>query len=120
MELKRVTLAIEVLLEGEAEKLTRKAIELALGGDLTAIKLCLDRVCPPRKSRTINMDLSKTETILDISKAHALVVKGIGDGTLDPDEGQILSNILEARKKVVETEKLGQRINVLEEIAGQS
>jgi hypothetical protein len=48
------------------------------------------------------------------------VVKGIGDGILDPDEGQILSNILEARRKVVETEKLEQRINVLEEIAGQS
>jgi hypothetical protein len=118
--LNKVTLAIEVLLEGEAEKLTRKAIELALGGDLTAIKLCLDRVCPPRKSRTINIDLSETETISDISKAHALVVKEIGDGTLDPDEGQILSNILEARRKVVETEKLEQRINVLEEIAGQS
>jgi hypothetical protein len=53
-------------------------------------------------------------------EANALVVKGIGDGTLDPDEGQMLSNILEARRKVVETEKLEQRINVLEEIAGQS
>ena len=118
--LNKVTLAIEVLLEGEAEKLTRKAIEVALGGDLTAIKLCLDRICPPRKSRTINIDLSETETISDISKAHALVVKGIGDGTLDPDEGQVLSNILEARRKVVETEKLEQRINVLEEITKQT
>jgi hypothetical protein len=117
--LNKVTLAIEVLLEGEAEKLTRKAIELALGGDLIAIKLCLDRICPPRKRRTINMDLSETETISDISKAHTLVIKGVGDGTLDPDEGQILSNILEARRKDVETEKIEQRINVLEEIAMQ-
>ena len=32
----KTTLAIETLLEGEAETLTRKAIEMAKGGDMTA------------------------------------------------------------------------------------
>jgi hypothetical protein len=35
----RVALA---LLNGEVEKLTRKAVELALAGDVTALRLCLD------------------------------------------------------------------------------
>ena len=35
------TLLMESLLEGEAEQLTRKLLELALGGDLIAIRLCL-------------------------------------------------------------------------------
>jgi len=30
-------------LDGEAEALSRKAIELALGGDVTAPRLCLNR-----------------------------------------------------------------------------
>ena len=51
--LNRVTLAIQSLLDGEGEELTRKAIELAKEGDLTALKLCLERICPPRKSRPI-------------------------------------------------------------------
>ena len=34
----RATLAAEALLEGEAEALTRKAIELALAGDPTALR----------------------------------------------------------------------------------
>jgi hypothetical protein len=34
-------LAVEVLLDGEAEAITRKAIELAKKGDLAAIRLCL-------------------------------------------------------------------------------
>src|SRR5262249_39105368 len=42
------TLAAEILLEGEAEALTRQAIELALEGDRTALKLCLERILPRR------------------------------------------------------------------------
>jgi hypothetical protein len=38
-------------LDGEAEALTRKAIERALEGDTTALRLCLDRLLPPRKDR---------------------------------------------------------------------
>ena len=40
------TLAAMALLEGEAEALTRKAVELALGGDTVALKLVLDRILP--------------------------------------------------------------------------
>ena len=35
--------AAEALLDGEAEALTRKAIETALEGDVAALRLCLDR-----------------------------------------------------------------------------
>ena len=58
----KVTLAVEKLLDGEGEELTRKAIELALEGDLTALKLCLERICPPRKSRPINIELPNSKT----------------------------------------------------------
>ena len=47
----KTTLAIEALLEGEAEALTRKAVELALEGDVTALRLCLDRIA--RRARTV-------------------------------------------------------------------
>ena len=39
---------VEQLLEGEAEVLIRKAIERALAGDGTALRLCLDRIILPR------------------------------------------------------------------------
>jgi hypothetical protein len=51
----RATLLMETLLEGEAEQLTRKAIELALAGDLNALRLCLDRLLPPSKDRLISL-----------------------------------------------------------------
>jgi hypothetical protein len=53
----RATIAAEALLEGEAEALTRKAIELAMAGDPTALRLCLERLVPPRKGRAVAFDL---------------------------------------------------------------
>jgi Family of unknown function (DUF5681) len=47
----KTTLAVMALLDGEAETITRKAIQLAKEGDLTALRLCLDRIAPPRKDR---------------------------------------------------------------------
>ena len=34
------------LLAGEAEALTRKAVEMALGGDVVALRLCIERLVP--------------------------------------------------------------------------
>ena len=45
----RITRAIDELLDGEADSITRKAIELAKAGETVALRLCLDRLCPPRK-----------------------------------------------------------------------
>jgi hypothetical protein len=45
----KTTLAVEALFDGESETITRKAIELAKDGDLAALRLCLDRIAPPRK-----------------------------------------------------------------------
>ena len=57
----KTTLAVESLLDGEAENLTRKAIELAKDGDLTALRLCLERIAPPRKDRPVTFSLPKLE-----------------------------------------------------------
>jgi hypothetical protein len=47
------TLALEILLDGQAQALTQKAIDLALTGDIPAPRLCLDRILPPRKNRPV-------------------------------------------------------------------
>jgi hypothetical protein len=49
-------LAIEKLLEGEAEEIGRKAIELANAGDTVALRLCLERI-PPSTTGTIPLPI---------------------------------------------------------------
>jgi hypothetical protein len=92
---------MESLLEGDAEQLTRKAIELALAGDTTALRLCLERIIPPRKDRPIHLMLPPLENIQQISMAMARVSVAIGEGEITPTEGEVLSNILIAHMDVM-------------------
>ena len=110
----RATLAVEKLIDDEGEELTRKAIELAKDGDLTALKLCLERICPPRKSRPINIDLPAVDTGGGVSQAQAVVVQAVGEGEITPDEGKVLADILEARRKSIETADHEARLSKLE------
>ena len=53
----RSSLAAEKLMEGEVERITRACINLALEGDSTALRLCLSRILPVKRERSINIDL---------------------------------------------------------------
>ena len=64
----KATLAAEALLDGEAEGLTRKAVEAALGGDMAALRLCLDRIVPPRRERPINFRIPPLKSAEDAAR----------------------------------------------------
>ena len=49
----KVTRAVEELLEGQHQAITQKAIDKALEGDGVALRLCLDRIAPPRKDAPV-------------------------------------------------------------------
>jgi hypothetical protein len=110
----KTTLAIEELLDGEAEGLTRKAIELALGGDMQALRLCLERICPPRKDRPIILELPKVETISDIVTAIGATLKAVAIGEITPSEGTSIAGLLETKRKAIETLDIEKRIAALE------
>ena len=61
------TLAAAVLLEGEAQALTRRAVDLALAGDPTAMRLCIERILPPCRERTVKFALPPIESAADIA-----------------------------------------------------
>jgi Family of unknown function (DUF5681) len=110
----QATLLMESLLEGEAEQLTRKAMELALAGDIAALRLCLERLIPPRKDRPIHLVLPPIENVQQISLAMARVSAAISEGEITPTEGEVLSNILAAHKDVMVTADLERRMDDLE------
>lgn len=63
----RTTLAAQALLDGEAEALTRVAINMALAGDMQALKVCLDRILPPRRE-PLDLNVHRTEFRVDLSE----------------------------------------------------
>jgi hypothetical protein len=108
------TIAAELLLEGEAELLTRRAIELALEGDRMALGLCLERIVPRRKSRAVIFDLPPIDCAEDLGKAIGSVLQEAASGHLFLDEAAALIGMIEARRKVLETIDLEVRLQALE------
>ena len=89
------------MLEGEAKALTRKAIELGLAGDTTALRLCLERLVPPRKDRPILLDLPAIKSADDAAKAIGTVLAAVAEGRITPSEaGEVMALIEACRKNV--------------------
>ena len=110
----KTTLAIEALLEGEHEKLTRAAISKALEGDTAALRLCLDRLAPPRKDSPVTFELPPVKTAEDALAASAALLKAVAAGEVTPDEAGRVMALLTAHKALVETGDLEARIAALE------
>jgi hypothetical protein len=111
---------MESLLQGQAEQLVQKTVELALAGDITALRLCLERLIPPRKDRPINLSLPAIENVQHISLAMTRVSTAIGEGEITPMEGEVLSNVLAAHKAVLLTGDLERRVDELEQRMSQT
>jgi hypothetical protein len=108
-----VTSAVEELLAGDAQALTLKAVELALQGDTTALRMCLDRIAPIRRAR-VRFPLPMPETLADLPRAVASLVAAVSDGTLAPDEGAAVAAMLETHRRTIESVDLEKRIVALE------
>ena len=110
----KVTVAIEVLLEGQAETLTQKAIDLALEGDVTALRLCIERIAPARKDAPVAFDLPDIATAQDAALAGQAVLSAVASGNVTPLEGATVMGLVEQYRRALETTELERRITALE------
>jgi hypothetical protein len=110
-----VTVAIQNLLDGEAEVITRKLIELALKGDPTALRLVTERLIPPTKERHLNLNLPRVEVPQDVTAATSAVLEAVAGGAITPGEGQTVAGLIEAQRKSIETLALETRLAAIEQ-----
>jgi hypothetical protein len=96
------TLAAEALLEGEAEALTRKAVELAMAGNALALKLCLDRVYAPRRERAVAFAMPTIESAEDLAAAMTAIADATARGDLTPAEAFDLARVAERFLPVID------------------
>ena len=124
----KTTLAAATLLAGEAEALTRKAVEMALAGDPTAMRLCMERVLPPCRERTIKFGLPPIEGALtgeshgpsarDVSRAMDAVTLALARGEITPGEAETIAGVVDTFVRAIEaTKKEGSGLNLLQILA---
>jgi len=111
------TVIAEQLLNGEAETITRKAIELAKQGDLTALRLCLERIVPPRRERPVNFTLPEINSVDNATKAMAAITAAVANGELTATEAAEISRVIDVYIKAVEATEIERRLRLLEERA---
>ncbi|MBM2295116.1 hypothetical protein JQX09_24435 [Sulfitobacter pseudonitzschiae] len=110
----RATQAIEAMLEGQQEALTQAAIAKALEGDVTAMRLCLDRIAPARKDAPVSFDLPTIETAEDAANAARAILRAIADGEITPLEAATVMGVVEHFRRTLETTDMEKRITALE------
>ena len=115
----KATLAAEALLDGEADALTRKAIDAALGGDMTALRLCLDRIVPPRKERPVSFRMPPLKSAEDAAAAMAAITDALAAGELTLSEAAEASAMVERFTRALEAGEVEKRLRALEAAAGE-
>ncbi|WP_313393569.1 hypothetical protein [Sphingobium yanoikuyae] len=115
----KATVECEMLLDSNVKELTEKAIAMALAGDSIALRLCMDRIAPPRKDRPVAFKLPRVEGAEDHPGALAAIMAAVAAGDLTPLEGQSLAAMLAEHRKAIETADIEARLAALEATHGQ-
>lgn len=110
----KATRAALALLEGQAEALTRQAVNMALSGDATALRLCLERIAPPRKDAPVAFALPPMQSAAGAVKAAGAILDAVAAGDLTPTEGAQIMGLVETFRRTLETSELEARITALE------
>src|SRR5579864_475682 len=84
----------ESLIGRKTVPLTNKLIELALRGDRVALRLCLDRIAPPRREPPIDLDLPTIKSRADLLVALTAIAEAAGTGALTASQSATLTRTL--------------------------
>ena len=110
----KATIAIESLLQGQAEALTQTAITKALGGDSLALRLCMERIAPAPKDQPASFNLPKMNNALDASEAAGSVLTAVSEGELTPIEATRVIGLIDSYRRTLELTEIEQRLQALE------
>ena len=110
----KATIAIESLLQGQAEALTQTTVTKALEGDSIALRLCMERIAPAPKDKPVSFSLPKMNNAMDASEAAGSVLTAVSEGELTPIEATRVMGIIDSYRRTLELTEIEQRLQALE------
>ena len=110
----RTTMAVLELLDGQAEALTQRAVEMALAGDTTALRLCLERLAPPRKDAPVSFPLPQMVAARDAVAAAGATLQAVCEGEITPSEGAQVMALVDSFRRALEVSEFEARLMALE------
>ena len=113
----KATIAIESLLQGQAEALSQTAVTKALEGDSLALRLCMERIAPAPKDRPVSFSLPKMSNAMDASKAAGSVLTAVSEGEITPIEATRVMGLIDSYRRTLELTEIEERLQALESIS---
>ena len=102
------------LLATHAEELIQRVVDLAKGGDMTALKLCIDRLCAPLRATDRLITVEGMEEAKELSDKGELILANVSKGEITPAESQSLMNAISSLARIIEVDELERRVSELE------
>jgi len=100
------------LFEPHADGLIEKVIEMALAGDTTCLKMCIDRLVSP--FRAINATVTLDDIEGTLTEKGEKIINAMGKGELSPSDASSMLTALAAQARILEIEELEKRVLKLE------
>jgi len=110
----KATQAVQGLLDASSGQLAQKAIELGLEGDIAALRLCLERICPPRKDISVPFALPDIKNAEGAARGARAIIEAVSVGDLTPVEGASVMGLIDSFRKTLELTEFEARISKLE------
>ena len=107
-------LAIESLLEGQAEALTQTAVSKALDRRM-ALRLCMEHVAPAPKDNPVVFTLPNMTSAFDASQAAGSILTAVSEGNPTPIEATRIMGLIDSYRRTLELTEIKNRLKVLED-----
>ena len=112
--LNKRTLIGQSILDNDAEALVKRVVQLALEGDTTCLRICVERLVPARKSGPLWIDLPDVTAVAEIPKLFTAINERFREG-ITHSEAATLLDLTETLRKSLEVVEIETRITALEE-----
>ena len=103
------------MLEPYAEELIQQVVDRAKDGDMSALKLCLDRLCAPLRPTDGLITIVGMADAKELSDKGELVLVNVANGEITPSEAQHLMTAITSQARIIEVDELERRVAELEQ-----
>ena len=111
----KISLLAERLMSDDVEGVVKSVVTAAKNGDMTAARLILERVSPPRKDTPISIELPEIKVMDDVAKAMLVVVQAAANAEIGLSEADSLTRLIQGYGASLEMSELAKRVEALEE-----
>ena len=107
---------LQQLLDEYLPALMRKAIAMALQGDVSLLRMLLDRKLPKAYGSPLKIGRLPSGTIEEVAHSHQTVINEVTSGNLTPVQALQIDSLLETSRKVIATVDVVKRLDAMEQL----